>query len=459
MKKYMVFVVAAALLGGCYVKPEQSNLTLPEQFETNVSMELGNISATWWESFNSTTLDTLIAQALKSSPDMLIAYENIIQARLNLGIAESDYFPSVDISAGSSESRTKPDGGDSMTSKSTSANLRVNYEIDLWGKVRAANAQAAAQFNSTRWDTDALKLTLSSSVAQSYFTLLSLQQRLEIARDNLAISQRLMDIVDAKYTNGAVSLLDVSRQRSSLLSQQAALEQLTLQAAQAKNALAVLVGSFPQGFSVTSDAFWELSLPVVGAGLPSELLLNRPDIARARADVDAANAAANIAQASRFPSFSLSGSGGLSSGELLSFKDPTSVLSLALNAAFTLFDAGRLADQKEIAVSRARSAVQSYNKVILTAFQESEDALLGVAYQNSQESLQQNITDEAKRSLDISSMQYRYGTTDLTTLLDAQRTYFSARDSLCSQRLNHLNALVTLYKVLGGGWREQEEQN
>ncbi|MDR0762024.1 MAG: efflux transporter outer membrane subunit, partial [Campylobacteraceae bacterium] len=415
--RYVYIIIAVVFLGGCSIHPYalQSSFEPPKEFSLATSNS-SNISKVWWQNFNAPTLNLLIEQALKNNPDILIAYENIIQARLQLGISEDSYLPQVSASAGTSGSRTEASGADARTSKSTSATLRVSYEIDLWGKIAANNEQAMARFNATKYDADAAILSLYASVAQSYFSLLGANERLKIAKENLNISSQLMQIVEAKYKSGSVSLLDVSRQKSSLLSQQASVESIALQAAQAKNALAVLTGSAPQGFDAALDSFWDLNIPTVEAGLPSELLLNRPDIARTRANLEASNAAVKSTNADRFPSFSLSGSGGLSSNTLLSFKDPTSVLSLALNAAYTIFDGGRLKDLTDIEISKAKAAVQSYNKAILTALQESDDALLNTAYQTSQESLQKQISEESLRSLDIASLQYKHGSADLTTL-------------------------------------------
>ncbi|MDR2081066.1 MAG: efflux transporter outer membrane subunit [Campylobacteraceae bacterium] len=458
MKYMYIIITAAVFLGGCSIHPDalQSSFEPPKEFNLATSNS-SNISKVWWQNFNAPTLDLLIEQALKNNPDILIAYENIVQARLQLGISEDSYLPQISASAGTSGSQTEASGADAHTSKSTSASLRISYEIDLWGKIAANNEQARARFNATKYDTDVAILSLYASVAQSYFSLLGANERLKIAKENLNISSQLMQIVEAKYKSGSVSLLDVSRQKSSLLSQQASVESIALQVSQAKNALAVLTGSAPQGFDTVLDSFWDLSIPSVEAGLPSELLLNRPDIARAKANLEASNAAVKSANADRFPSFSLSGSGGISSDTLLSFKDPTSVLSLALNAAYTIFDGGRLKDLTDVEISKAKAAVQSYNKAILTALQESDDALLNAAYQTSQENLQKQIADESLHSLDIASLQYKHGSADLTTLLDAQNKYFSSRDSLAAQRLNHLNAVITLYKVLGGGWSGEAE--
>jgi NodT family efflux transporter outer membrane factor (OMF) lipoprotein len=453
MLRGLFLAVVAVIFYGCGIhpKPLESDLKLPEEFSVKTD-NTTNISVIWWENFNSTVLNSLIKKAIDNNPDILMAYENIEQARLQLGISEAAYLPSVSLSAGTSASRSDSPNIDATTSKSTSASMRINYEIDLWGKIKASKDAAQARFDATVYDKDAIALSMYAAVAESYFSLLGYKERLSIARDNLKISEQLMQIVEAKYKSGSVSLLDASRQRSSLLSQQANVESLELQEAQAKNALAVLIGSLPQGFEIDNDSLWNLSIPKVEAGLPSELLLNRPDIARARANVAAANAATRVANADRFPSFSLSGSGGVSSNALMSFKDPTSVLSIALNAAYTLFDGGRLNDLKEIEISRTKSAIQNYNKVILTALQESDDTLLSVSYQDSLAKLQEEIVKESLRSLDIASLQYKHGSSDLTTLLDAQNKYFSSKDAEASQKLNHLKSIISLYKALGGGW-------
>jgi NodT family efflux transporter outer membrane factor (OMF) lipoprotein len=452
-----LFLAAIAIIFyGCAIhpKPLESNLKLPEEFSIKTD-NVSNISAIWWENFNSVALNALIKKALDNNPDILIAYENIEQARLQLGISEAAYLPSVSLLAGTSARRSDLPNMDATTSKSTSASVNINYEIDLWGKIKASKDAAQARFDATIYDKDAITLSMYAAVAESYFSLLSYREKLDIARNNLKISEQLMQIVEAKYKSGSVSLLDVSRQRSSLLSQQSNVESLELQEAQAKNALAVLTGSLPQGFEIENDSLWNLSIPKVEAGLPSELLLNRPDIAKAKANVAAANAATRVANADRFPSFSLSGSGGVSSSMLASFRDPTSVLSIALNAAYTLFDNGRLNNLKEIEISKTKSAIQNYNKVILTALQESDDTLLSVAYQDSLTKLQEEIVKESSRSLDIASLQYKHGSSDLTTLLDAQNKYFSSKDTQASQRLNHLKSLISLYKALGGGWSSE----
>ncbi|MDR0467925.1 MAG: TolC family protein [Campylobacteraceae bacterium] len=460
MKKILLAsIFVLVFLGGCHSHTQylESNLTIPENYTFDTNKNGTNISVSWWENFNSSALNSLIEQAKLNSPDSLIAAQRLEQSRLQLENAGISHYPGLDLSAGTNINRARGDDGWGAISRSTSASLRVGYEIDFWGKIAGQKEAAQSSYLATKYGKDATMLTLYSSVAQSYFNLLATTERLKIAKENLQISEELLRIVNAKYNAGSISSLDVNQQQSSYLSQKANVENLELQLKQYKNALATLVGIVPQNYTFLGDDFWSLNIPQVEAGLPSKLLLNRPDIAMARENVNIANAVTKVANANRFPSFSLSASGGVSSAGLISFADPTSVLSLGLNAVYTLFDWGRLKNLKEIEVSRTKEVILNYNKVILGALQESEDALNSVVYQKSQALIQEEIANYTKKSLDISTMQYKHGIRDFLSLLSAQRDFFSATDSLAMQRLNHLNSLITLYKVLGGGWSKDNE--
>jgi len=453
-------IVVLIFLSGCHshTKYLESNLTVPESYLFNTNENGADISVSWWENFNSDVLNSLINKAKINSPDALIAAQRLEQSRLHLENAGVSYYPNLDLSAGTSTGRSRPENGDwGAISRSTSASVRIGYEIDLWGKIAGQKEAAASSYLATKYGKDATMLTLYSSIAQSYFNLLAAAERLKIAKENLQISEELLKIVNAKYNAGSISALDVNQQQSSYLSQKANVENLELQLKQYKNALTTLVGVFPQEYVFSGEDFWLLNIPQVEAGLPSELLLNRPDISAARENVNAANAATKVANANRFPSFSLSASGGVSSPGLISFADPTSVLSLGLNAVYTLFDWGKLKNLRDIEVSRTKEAILNYNKAILGAFQESEDALNNVAYQKSQAVIQEEIVNYTKNSLDIATMQYKHGVKDFSSLLGSQRDFFSATDSLVTQRLNHLNSLITLYKALGGGWSKDSE--
>jgi NodT family efflux transporter outer membrane factor (OMF) lipoprotein len=328
----------------------------------------------------------------------------------------------------------------------------MNYEIDLWGRL-AAGIQAQQQaVNISRFDADTVRLTLTTGVAATYFQLLATRERLDIARDNLATAERVLKVVDARYRNGVATQLDLSQQTTAVLNQRAALIPLEVTERQTVSALALLIGRVPQGFGVAEDKFEELRVPAVGAGLPSELLTRRPDLAAAEAQLAAADANVAAARAALLPSISLSTSGGLATAALLSLADPTHVLSIGLSLAQTLFDGGQKRAQVGIEQSQRRILVETYGSAVRTALKEVDDALGNADSGLRLESAQQQTVEQAQRSLRLAEVRYREGVGDLLSVLDAQRSLFSAQDQLAQARLTRLTASLDLFKALGGGW-------
>lgn len=284
--------------------------------------------------------------------------------------------------------------------------------------------------------------------------MLALRTRLDIARENLAIAERVLQLVSVRARNGAASALDVSRQDATVLSQRAALLPLEQLERQTLAALAVLVGRVPEGFDVQGSAIADLAVPAIDPGLPAELLVRRPDLASAEAQLAAANADVTVARAALLPSIQLTGTAGLASGALLSFVSggTTAAIGIAASLLQPIFDGGRLRGQKAIAESRERELVETYRKAILSALQDVEAALAGTSRLGQQEALQGDVQTRARESLRLAEVRYRQGADDLLTVLDAQRTLFSAQDQLAQVRLDRLQAAVSLYKALGGGW-------
>jgi NodT family efflux transporter outer membrane factor (OMF) lipoprotein len=261
------------------------------------------------------------------------------------------------------------------------------------------------------------------------------------------------DLVSARVRNGANTQLDLSRQEATVLSQRAALLPLEQQERQTLAALAVLVGSVPEGFDVKATGVADLAVPSITPGLPSDLLVRRPDLAAAEAQLAASNADLAAARAALLPSISLTSSLGAASTALLSIATGgTSTIGIALSILQPIFDGGRLRGQKAVAESRERELVESYRKVILAAFKDVEDSLVAASRQGQQEVLQAQVQAQATEALRLAEVRYREGADDLLSVLDAQRTLFSAQDQLSQIRLNRLEAAVSLYKALGGGW-------
>lgn len=410
----------------------------------------------WWQQFNSPRLDALVAEAMAASPDLRIQAERVIQAELALRTTSASLFPGLSLGGNSGWSRSdNGEGGSSAVSerKSSALNLTASYELDLWGRVAATVDSASAGLAATRYDHDAARLSMAASVATTYFQLLTVQERLDIARQNLAIAERVLRVVEIRFRNGVASALDVSRQLTTVLSQRAAIEPLEVQARQTRSALAILLGRNPQDLPFERERIDALAIPAVSPGLPAELLLRRPDLASAEAGLSAASADIAAARAELLPRFSLSAAGGVASDVLLSLADPSTSLSLSASIVQSIFDGGRLRAQVDISRSRQRELVESYRKAILTALKEVEDALGNTTRDANQEAAQRQILAQAERTLRLAELRYREGADDLLSVLDAQRTLFSTQDQLAQLRQARLGDAVGLYRALGGGWQ------
>lgn len=453
-RKSICIAVALALAGCATVSPTlQPNVTAPAQWNEGPAERSAPLSTEWWSAFESDELKALVDAALAGSPDLAIAAERVRQAEAQVQVAGASLFPSLSVGAGSSRRVTDTEGAPSRRSDSSSLTFSASYELDLWGRNAAGVRAADASFRATAFDRDAARLTLIAGVATSYFEILSLRGRLAIARENLAIAERVQSLVEVRARNGAASQLDVERQQAQVLSQRAALLPLEQLERQTLAALAVLVGRVPGGFEVKAASLADLRIPAVNPGLPAEMLVRRPDLAAAEAQVASANGNVAAARAALLPSIELTGSAGLSSAALLSFlSGPQSAVSLALSLLQPIFDGGRLRGQVAISESRERELVESYRKAILSAFADVEQALVAVSRSAQREALQAQVQESARNALRLAEIRYREGADDLLTVLEAQRTLFQAQDQLASVRLDRLAGAVALYKALGGGW-------
>ncbi len=452
-QRAVCFAVALALAGCGTTSPMlKPSVTTPAAWNESGAANGAAISPEWWGSYGSQELQSLVAEALKGSPDLAIASERVRQAEAQVRIAGSSLFPQLNFGGGSSV-RDTSDGKRTTTAEASSAALSASYELDLWGKNRAGVKSAESSLAATTYDREAARLTLISGVATSYFEVLSLRSRLAVARENLTIAQRVRDLVQARARNGAASQLDVSRQEATVLSQQAALLPIEQQERQTLAALAILIGHTPEGFDVKASTVMDLNVPAIDPGLPSDVLVRRPDLAAAEAQLASANADLTAARAALLPSISLTGTAGAASTALLSLATGgTTSIGLALSILQPIFDGGRLRGQVKVSESRERELVESYRKVILAAFKDVEDALVATSRQAQQEALQAQVQAQAREALRLAEVRYREGADDLLTVLDAQRTLFSAQDQLAQLRLNRLEASVSLFKALGGGW-------
>ncbi|WP_319381840.1 efflux transporter outer membrane subunit [Thiomicrorhabdus sp.] len=328
--KTFLFPVAVLVLGGCSNLPQQADVTpqMPAAYLGTLVAD-GELDRMWWQSFNSPDLDQLIDKALQDSPDIKVATERVLQAEYALRSAGASRFPTLDVSGRSGTNGHYPNRGASEYSDSSSVTLGVSYELDFWQKNAAAIRGSEAGLQASRFDLAASRLSLAATVAQTYFDILSLNERLELARRNVRLAERLLEIVQARQENGVATSLDVSRQKTEVLTRKTEIAPLKNQLDQSQAALAVLTGSIPQNFRMEMRPIETLTMVEVNPGIPSELLKRRPDIAAEEFRLQSAQADIQAASAERFPQITLSASGGLASDVLLSLVSPAGSLALA----------------------------------------------------------------------------------------------------------------------------------
>ncbi len=446
---------AALVLAGCAVTstPPPRGIDLPAAWNEPAPADVQPLVLDWWRAFDADELSQLVAQSLAGNPDLAIASERIRQAEATLQIAGASLFPTLDLDAGTAQVGSRPEGGPTATAKSTDVRLSASYELDLWGKYASIRRSADESLQATRYDYETVRLTLVASVATTYFDVLTFRDRLAIARETLAIAERILGVVTSRARHGAASQLDLSRQQTAVLQARAIIPPLELAERQALNALAILVGRPPEGFEVAGRSVVQLPVPGVEPALPSEVLLRRPDIATAEAELAAANADVSAARAALLPSIRLTGSAGLASDALLSVgSSPTAIYSIAASLLQPIFDGGRLRGQVDFTKSRERELVEAYRRAILAALTDVENALVAANRTAEQEALQLQVRDGAQRTLRLAEVRYREGADDLIVVLDAQRTLFQSQDQLAQVRFARLAASVALFRALGGGW-------
>lgn len=456
-----VFIGALIALAGCTTLPETAapEFDLPERFDLASPMPMTKIDKIWWRDFNSEQLNQLIEQAFASSQDLNIATERVLQAEYMLRSVGASRYPNLNLGAGSSAKHSFPNSGSSSTSKSSNLSINASYELDLWQRNAALIKGSQANLTATEFDLAAARLSLTASVAQTYFEVLTLKERLDLAEKNIAIAERLLEIVEIRQENGAATALDVSRQTTAVLSQKMSIIPLKNQFRQSEAALAVLVGVMPQGFNVNLQPLNQLTMVPVSAGLPSELLKRRPDIAISEQRLIGADANIHVAKTNLWPQISLTSSGGITSSGLFLASSPASSLALAVGLSQTLFDGGRKKSEILTAESKYRVLLQEHAKTILKALQEVEESLGNIQTYQDQERAQLLTLIEAKRSLELAELRYKEGADDLSNVLDSQRTLFQTQEQAVRLQQQRLSATVDLYKVMGGGWERQAEQS
>jgi NodT family efflux transporter outer membrane factor (OMF) lipoprotein len=416
----------------------------------------------WWTRFGSPQLVQLIDQARLGSYDLKAAMARVHQARAAVRIAGGTLLPTVEGGADAYRQRLLRGQGYSEQDASSSARtyqyfdttLSASYEVDFWGGNAAARDSARFALQASAFDRDTLELSLLGSVADTYVTALAAREQARIAALNLRNADDLLKLVRSRYQAGSATALELAQQQSLVANQQRQLPLYQQQAGDALITLATLLGLPVQQLQLSEQGFEQLQGPSIDAGVPSQLLRRRPDIASAEARLAAAQADVAVARAALFPKLTLTAS--LATGDRQAMdllRNPALNLGAGLTAP--IFNNGRLRAGRDQAVARQDELLEAYRGVLITSFGEVEKALNSIDGLDRQTHWQAEELDQAQRALDLAQSRYRAGAEDLLTVLDAQRSLYGAQAERVQLRQQRLQASVALYKALGGGWDDQ----
>ncbi|MDE1145362.1 MAG: efflux transporter outer membrane subunit [Azospirillaceae bacterium] len=465
----------ACLLGGaltaCTVGPdyERPDTPQPAAYRETVTGDAAKdaalspeIAADWWRQFNSPELDSLIARVAANNFDVRAAVARIRQAEGVVTEQRSTLFPTVSADVGRTRSQTgggttTVSNGNYITSNNISSNysakLSATYELDFWGKNRSALESAKASLDYSRYDKQTVLMTAIADVATDYFTCLAYKDRLALARQSLKDAEDMLLGIRARARAGTATDVDVANQENVVEAERANIPQYEQSLAQEMDALAILVGVLPEQLKIDGTTLSGLVEPEVAPNLPSTLLRRRPDVASAEATLIAGAATLRNVIAQQYPDISLTGSYGYQNADLGKLFDPASELwSIGSSLTQTVFDAGNLQAQSDVQRAKVEELTADYQKAVVTAFSDVEDALAGVRYTRQIRTAQEKATSAADVALKGTTGQFQRGTADMVSVLTTQRTLFSSQDTLVQSRLNYLTSIVTLYRVLGGGW-------
>ena len=467
-----MFGICLALpLGGCLLveKPDPA-IDIPVHYTFGPRSERAAEAALppldWWRAFRSRELSEIIEQAREANLDIAAAVARIVQADAAARVAGAALLPALEADGSATRSRSSGNTGSSTTTGTFgrserslyTASLIASYEIDFWGKNRAALRAAEETAVASRYDREVVGLSIVAAAANGYFQVLTAQDRLRAARENLTAATRVLNLIKQRVEAGTASQLDTSQQESLVNTLRAAIPPLEQTLRQNRVALAVLMARSPERIGVRGGSLRNISIPRVTPGLPSELLGQRPDIRQAEAQLASASANVENARAQFFPSISLTAEGGYQSAVLKTLFTPQSAFySAAASLTQPIFDGGRILGNFDLQKGRQDELLQNYRKVVISGFADVENALDDIRKTTQRETLQREVVASSRQAFDISEERLRGGTVDLITVLNTQQTLFQAQDALAQARLARLQAIVSLYQALGGGWLPKPE--
>jgi multidrug efflux system outer membrane protein len=454
----IVGLVAATALAGCTLGPnyQRPKLEVPEQYHGQPGpAEAASLAdQPWWDVFQDPTLRSLIEEALRSGYDVRIAAARVEQAHAQYGIAGSQRFPNVTYQAAYESGHTSKFATPSdATGSLIVANAYASWEIDLWGRIRRLNEAAKAQYLASEEARRGVMLSLVSEVATAYFDLRELDAQLDIANRNKTAFQDTFDLFNRRLEGGTASGLETSRADASLSNVAAQVPLLEREIAAKENQLSLLLGHAPGPIPRGATLAEQTVPPSIPPGLPAALLLRRPDIRQQEQLLIAANANIGVAEAAFRPTISLTGLLGGQSPDLANLFGSGKNWNIAAGVLGPIFNAGRLRNQERVAVAQFDEARLQYEQGVTNALGEVATSLVAVQKLAEEETLRDRAARADREAVRLATMRYQSGLSAYFEVLDAMEQLLTAENALAATRRDRLQAVVTLYRALGGGWQ------
>ena len=476
-KSVSTFAFSTLLLSSCSVGPDyhRPNAPAPSQWgeamdggETNGPVSVG----AWWKNFKDPELDSLIERAIKSNFDLKIAAARVREARAQYRIAASDLWPTVETTASyerQRQSKHQPVLGSiplpptvPFENNVYQAGFDAAWEVDVFGGTRRATEAAKAQVMAAEFSRRDVLVTLLGEVARNYVETRGYQKQLSIAHQNIKAQEQALEIAQTRFTNGFTSNLDTQQASTVLAQTKAQIPTLENSLEASIHRLGTLLGQLPEALVPELSAVEPIPTtpPGVPVGLPSELLLRRPDVQVAERELASATAQIGVAKADLFPKFSLTGAAGLQSVSASDwFTGNSKFWSVGPTVQWNIFDAGRIRANIKVQNARQEHALANYEKVVLASFEDVENALSAYAKEQLRRLSLEDAVKSSQESLKTANQLYSNGMASFINVLDAERSLYQAQDTLVQSERTVSTDLIALYKSLGGGWEPEASAN
>ncbi len=453
-KNILTVFIVITIFSSCMMGPnfQKVEIESPDSYRFADSKTDTTLNLKWWDLFHDKALVSLIDSALVNNKDAQIAASRIEESRIYLGYTKADMYPSLSYN-GSTGYGNQLSGITGKTSASFSATANMSWEIDFWGKYRRATEAAKAEMFASDYALKFIQISLINEVSGTYYILLDYKRRLQIAERTLESRKESTRIINERFEKGVVAEIDLNQAQIQEAVAAASIPAYERSIAYAENALRVLTGENPKEITIGAAIQNQKSETVIPVGLPSQLLARRPDVLAAEQQVVAQNARIGVAQAMRFPSISLTAMAGMASFDLSAFNASDDLIGSVGAVLFgPIFNFGKNKRRVEIEAEKTKQMKLNYEKTVLIAFRETEDALINLSTLGRElETVEQQLA-AAINAASLSKLRYDGGVTSYLEVLESERSLFQIELYHSELMQRKLSAYTNLYKVLGGGW-------